>query len=468
MHDQHRIPIDLGPTFGGRILHPGDEGWDDAVTVWNGLTDRRPAIVVQPLTAGDIALAVDFARDREIELSVKGGGHHIAGLSMTDRGLTIDLSAMREVAVDVDARRAHVGAGCLLGDLDRATQAHGLATPMGIMSEVGVAGLTLGGGFGYLSRRFGWAADNLEEVEIVTADGQVRVANRDRHADLFWAVRGGGGNFGVVSRFTFRVHDLGPTIFGGLIAWPFERAEEVMPAYRAISTAAPRELTVFMVVLHAPPAPFVPPDAVGTKLVAFTVCYSGPWEDLDAVMAPIRAIEDPVFDLLHEQPYVELQQMVDGMEPRGHHYYWKAEYATHLSDEVFDVWRESFEACPMSDAQLLIAHVGGALNDRSADDGVVDRDVRYIIGAAGAWSPDEHSAHGDEYRTWVRDTWARYRPLGTGASYVNFHNEDDGADRTAAAYGTNLDRLRQVKDTYDPTNLFHRTRNIAPAFAPTR
>ena len=210
--------FDLGPDFGGRILRPHDDGWDDAVLVWNGLTDRRPSVVVQPSTAGDIALAIDFARDSDMELSVKGGGHHIAGLSMTDGGLTIDLSAMRDVVVDADAGLAHAGAGCLLGDLDRATQAYGLATTMGIASEVGVAGLTLGGGFGYLARRFGWAADNVEEVEIVTADGQVRVANRDQHSDLFWAVRGGGGNYGVVSRFTFRLHEVGPTVYGGLIA----------------------------------------------------------------------------------------------------------------------------------------------------------------------------------------------------------------------------------------------------------
>lgn len=465
--EHHNIhSFDLGPDFGGRILRPHDDGWDDAVLVWNGLTDRRPSVVVQPSTAGDIALAIDFARDSDMELSVKGGGHHIAGLSMTDGGLTIDLSAMRDVVVDADAGLAHAGAGCLLGDLDRATQAHGLATTMGIASEVGVAGLTLGGGFGYLARRFGWAADNVEEVEIVTADGQVRVANRDQHSDLFWAVRGGGGNYGVVSRFTFRLHEVGPTVYGGLIAWPFERAEEVMRAYRDITTSAPRELTVFMVVLHAPPAPFVPPEAVGAKLVAFAVCYTGAWEELDRVVSPIRAIGGPAFDLLHEQPYVELQSMLDGTEPKGQNYYWKAEYTTDLPDEVFAVWRESFEVCPMSAAQLLIAHVGGALNDRPADDGVVDRNVRYIIGAAGAWSPDEHEAHGDEYRSWVRDTWAQYRPFGTGVSYVNFHNEDDGADRTAAAYGSNLERLEQVKAAYDPTNIFHRARNITPALAP--
>jgi len=454
--------LDLGPDFGGRILRSGDDGWDDAVLVWNGLVTHRPAVVVQPASASDVALAVVYARDHDIELSVKGGGHHIAGLSMTDGGMTLDMSAMRDVDVDVDAELAHVGAGCLLQDVDRATQAHRLATTMGIVSEVGVAGLTLGGGFGYLARRFGWAADNLEEVEIVTADGTVRVASREQHADLFWAVRGGGGNFGVVTRFTFRLHEVGPTVYGGLIAWPFDRAGEVLRAYREITSSAPLELTVFMVVLHAPPAPFVPPELVGAKSCAFAVCYTGPWEDLDAAMAPIRAIGDPVVDLLREVPYTELQSMLDGTEPKGFHYYWKAEYATELPDPLLDAWRESFLSCPMTDGQLVIGHIGGTINDRPADDGVVDREVRYILGAAGTWPPDDEAAEGESNRRWVRDTWARFRPFTTGASYVNFHSDDDGPERTAAAYGANFERLQEVKAACDPTNLFRRNRNITP------
>src|SRR5215218_4842219 len=257
------------------LLRAGDAGWDDAVLIWNGMVAKTPALLLQPTSAAHVAAAVGFARDYGLLLSIKGGGHNMAGTSIAEGGLTLDMSRMRDVTVDPDARLAHVGPGCLLQDVDRATQAHGLATPLGFISKVGVAGLTVGGGFGYLTRRFGWTVDNLEEVEIVTADGEIRTANRDENANLFWALRGGGGNFGVVTRFTFRLHQVGPTVYGGLIAWPFQRAEEVMAAYRTITTQAPRELTVFLVLSRAPAAPFVPQEWHGKRICAMAVCYSG-------------------------------------------------------------------------------------------------------------------------------------------------------------------------------------------------
>jgi FAD/FMN-containing dehydrogenase len=242
---------DLDSRIAGRLLRAGDDGWDDALLVWNGMTAKVPALVLQPASAHDVAVAVGFARDCGLLLSIKGGGHDLAGTSIAGRGLTLDLSRMRHISVDPDARLAHVGPGCLLKDVDQATQEHGLATVLGFISEVGVAGLTLGGGLGYLTRRFGWTVDNLEEVEIVTADGQIRTASRDQHAELYWAVRGAGANLGVVTQFTFRLHEVGPTVYGGLIAWPFERAEEILHAYRTITTQAPRELTVFLILLRA-------------------------------------------------------------------------------------------------------------------------------------------------------------------------------------------------------------------------
>ncbi len=261
------------------MLVEGDDGWEDAVLLWNGMVARKPALVVQPTSAAEVAAAVAFARDHGLLLGVKGGGHHIAGTAIAEGGLNLDMSRMRDVAVDPEARLAHVGPGCRLGDVDRATQEHGLATPLGFISEVGVAGLTLGGGLGYLTRRFGWTVDNLEEVEIVTADGGIRRASRNEHPDLFWAVRGGGGNFGVVTRFTFRLHEVGPIVYGGLIGWPFERADEILRAYRTITSEAPRELTVWLVMLHAPPLPFVPEEWHGMKVCSMVVCWSGDLEE---------------------------------------------------------------------------------------------------------------------------------------------------------------------------------------------
>ena len=453
---------DLASRVAGPLLQAGDEGWDDAVLIWNAMAASVPALVVQPTSTHDVAAAVGFAREHGLLLSIKGGGHNIAGTSIAEGGLTLDMSRLRDVTVDRDARLAHVGPGCLLQDVDRATQEHGLATVLGFVSETGVAGLTLGGGFGYLTRRFGWAVDNLEEVEIVTADGEIRTANRGENADLFWALRGGGGNFGVVTRFTFRLHEIGPTIYGGLIAWPFERADEILQAYRTITTEAPRELTVFLILLNGPPAPFVPQEWHGKRLCAMSVCYSGDLDHADEALAPIRALGGPVVDLLQAQPYTQQQSYLDGTEPKGNNYYWKTEMAASLSDDLLSVWRDLFAECPMPEGQLVFAHVGGAVNEHDADDGAVgNRDVQFIYGAAGAWEPNDPDA--DTFRQWVRDAWKRFRPFSTGGNYVNFQLAEDDANRTADAYGKNYERLQRVKAAYDPDNLFRVNRNIRPA-----
>jgi FAD/FMN-containing dehydrogenase len=312
---------ELHTTYNERLIRPGDDGWDNAIQIWNGMVAKTPALVLQPSSAQEVAGAVQLARKSGMLLSIKGGGHNIAGTSIAENGLTLDMSRMKTVTVDVEKRIVHVGAGCLLQDVDRETQKYGLATVLGFISETGVAGLTLGGGFGYLARRFGWAVDNLEEVEIVTADGEVRTANRDHNYELFWAIRGGGGNFGVVTRFTFRLHRVGPTVYGGLIAWPFERAEEIFSTYRSLTATSPRELAVWLVLVNAPPAPFVPVEWQGKRVCAMSVCYSGDLRNTAEVMAPIHSLEKPVFDLLREQPYVELQSQLDATEPKGAHYY---------------------------------------------------------------------------------------------------------------------------------------------------
>jgi FAD/FMN-containing dehydrogenase len=451
---------DLDSRVAGSLLRAGDEGWDDAVLVWNGMVASVPALVVQPSSARDVAEAVTFARDHGLLLSVKGGGHNIAGTSIAERCVTLDMSRMREVTVDPDARLVRVGPGCLLGDVDRATQQHGLATVLGFVSEVGVAGLTLGGGFGYLARRFGWAVDNLEQVEIVTADGMVRTANRDENADLFWAVRGGGGNFGVVTRFTFRLHEVGPTITGGLAFWSAERAQEVLEAYRELTDSAPRELTAAAAVLFAPPAPFVPEQWHGKLAVGMLVCHSGANAEDD--LAVVRALGEPIVDLIDERPYVIQQSMFDEMEPKGLNEYWKAEYLPALESEYLDVFREAALKATSPLSYSVIFHIGGALNEHDDDDGAVgNRDARFLSGFSGVWPTDD--PRGDEHVAWVRDAWEAIRPFSTGGNYVNFQLAEDGVERTADAYGKNFDRLRRIKAVYDPHNLFRVNRNIPPA-----
>jgi FAD/FMN-containing dehydrogenase len=445
----------------GALLFPGEAGFEEATLLWNGLIDKTPALVVQPAGTADVVASVDFARDQRVALSVHGGGHNIAGTALADGGMTLDMSRFRGVQVDPAARTATVEAGCLLRDVDRETQRDGLATPLGFISEVGVAGLTLGGGLGYLTRRFGWTVDNLLEVEIVTADGRVRRAARDEHPELFWAIRGAGANLGVVTRFTFRLHEVGPTVYGGLIAWPFERAEEILDAYRELTASAPRELAVWMVLFRAPPAPFVPPEWHGERICAMPVCYTGDLDEVDEVLAPIRALGDPVVDLLREQPYTEVQSYLDDSEPKGNHYYWKTEYLAGLSDEFLSTWRELAAECPIPEAQLGLLHLGGALNEREADDGAVgNRDARYACGVIGSWAPGEPGA--EAFPGWVRGAWTRTRRFSTGGNYINFQTADEDADRIRATYGAQFDRLVAIKTRFDPRNVFRSNRNIRP------
>lgn len=443
----------------GPVLRAGDEGWDDAVRIWNGMVARVPAVVVRPTSAADVAAVVRFAAGHRLLTSVKGGGHNIAGTSIAPGGLTLDMSLMRQVDVDVEGRVVHVGPGCILRDVDTVTQQHGLAAVLGFVSETGVAGLTLGGGFGYLTRRYGWTVDTLREVEVVTADGQVLAADHDREPELFWALRGGGGNYGIATRFTFSLFDVGPTVTGGLIAWPGARADEVLRAYRQLTGSAPRELTAVCSVRLAPPAPFVPPEWHGKPIVAMVLCYTG--ADAQTDLAPVRALGDPIFDLVMEKPYAAQQQMLDATQPKGPHYYWKTEFVPSLPDEFLDTFRTAAEKVTSPMSQSMIFHLAGALNERPEDDGAVgNRDAAYVTGFAGSWPPGDPRS--GDHLDWVRSSWETIRPFSTGGNYVNFQLADDDADRTEAAYRGNFERLRKVKAEYDPDNLFRVNRNIAP------
>ena len=464
-HDEDRVAVSsadldhLEERIAGAVLHPDDAGWDDAVLIWNGMVARTPSLVIQPVSADDVGAVVDFAVEHGLALGVKGGGHNIAGTSMVEAGLVLDMSVMRDVEVDADAKLVHVGPGCLLKHVDAGTQRHGLATVLGFVSETGVAGLTLGGGFGYLSRRHGYTVDNLEEVEIVTADGATRIANRDREPDLFWAVRGGGGNFGVVTRFTFRLHEVGPTITGGLIVWPAERASEVLRVYRDVTGSAPRELTIATTIRRAPAAPFLPEEWHGEPIIGVVVCHTG--EDPAADLKPLRDLGGHIVDLVVDKPYVEQQAMLDATQPKGLHYYWKTEYFSELDDRLLEAFRDHALQVTSPLSQSLIFHVGGALNEHDVDDGAVgNRDARYIGGFAGAWPPDVEDA---EHVAWARQGWEAIRDFSTGGNYINFQLADDDEERVAAAYGPNFERLQRLKERFDPANVFRANRNVSPA-----
>jgi FAD/FMN-containing dehydrogenase len=443
----------------GGLFRHGDDEYAEATSIWNAMITRRPAAVVRAASIHDVVGTVNFARDNEVELSIRGGGHNIAGLSLSDGGLTLDMSQLRSVQVDPVAKRARVAAGCTLGDVDRATQEHGLATTLGFVSATGVAGLTLGGGFGYLTRRFGWTVDDLEEVEIVTADGTARRASRTENDDLFWALRGGGGNFGVVTEFVYRLHTVGQQITGGLIAWPAGRAEEVLDTFRQVTESAPRELTLVAIRRNAPPAPWVPPEFHGTPIVIVVATHTGSSQAAEADLAPLRALGDPIADLIMVKDYAVQQTLLDATMPKGNHFYWKSEFLGALSDELIDSYHAQFADQKAPANQIVLFQVDGALNEHPEDDGAMgNRDAAFACVIQSMWTPDSPGAEAN--KEWVRNAWTALKRFSTGGNYVNFQTDDEPAERTAASYRDNLARLAEVKAKYDPTNLFRVNRNI--------
>ncbi len=451
----------LAADLGGPMIYPDDEAFAEATAIWNGMIKKRPAVVVRPATVGDVVRTLELVRDNELQLSIKGGGHNIAGLALCDGGVTLDMSTMNKVEVDIEARLVRVGPGCNLGDVDRATQEHGLATTLGFVSATGVAGLTLGGGFGYLTRRFGWTVDDLEEVEIVTADGTVRRASRTENDDLFWALRGGGGNFGVVTEFVLRVHEVGPQVTAGVIAWPASEADAVLAVFRSVAESSPRELTSVVVRRNAPPAPWLPESAHGTPVIMVVVCHSGSLEQAQADLAPIKAHGEPLADLIVVKDYVAQQTLLDATQPKGMHYYWKSEFVGGLSDELFDAYNAQFVDLKAPANQMVLFQIDGALNEHPEDDGAMgNREAAFACVIQAMWKPD--SGADDANREWVRNAWGAIKPFSTGGNYVNFQTEDEADERTVASYRDNYARLEKVKARYDPSNVFRVNRNIRP------
>ena len=445
----------------GPLLRPGEPGYDEARSVWNAMIDRRPALIVRCLGTADVVACVAAAREYGLQLSIKGGGHNIAGLAVCDGGLMLDLSLMRGVWVDPGQRVAHAQAGCLLGDVDRETQLHGLAAVLGFVSNTGCAGLTLGGGFGYLTRRFGWTSDNVASIDLVTADGRVRRASEQENPDLFWGLRGGGGNFGVATSFEYTLHPIGPDVIGGAIAWRGEDADKVLEMYRALTAQAPRELTCVAGLRLAPPAPWLAKEVHGKPIVALFVCCSGPLEDAEKVVAPIKAFGTPVGDVVQKRTYVSQQSLLDATQPKGRRYYWKSEYLSALDPEFLHLAVEHARRIVSPHSGILIFPLDVAL-ERFADDhsAVGNRSATAVVNIAGAW---EHAADDGENIEWARAAWRDLRRFSTGGTYVNFLTEDEGHERTRAAYGSNYARLVEVKSRWDSSNLFRANKNVAPA-----
>jgi FAD/FMN-containing dehydrogenase len=451
---------ELGSRIDGRLLHPGDDGFAEATFIWNGMIEKTPALVVQAISVSDVVATVEFARDHHLELSIKGGGHNIAGLALSDGGVTLDFSRMRGVEVNLPAGTVSVQPGCTLGDVDQATQAHGLATTLGFVSETGVAGLTLGGGFGYLTRQYGWTVDSLLTVELVTAGGDVVRASREENPDLFWAIRGGGGNFGVVTEFVFKTHEVGPDVTAGLIAWSADDAEAVTDLFRRVTESAPLEMTVAMLMRNAPPAPWLGEEYHGKPMIGFVVCHRGSAGQAERDIAEIRAHGEPWADLIQVKEYAAQQSMLDATQPKGMHYYWKSEFVPALSDELLADYRAQFEGMAAPANQIVLFHLAGALSDLDEDDGAVgNRDAAYACIIASMW-PEDGPAKANI--AWVRSAWGDLKRYSTGGNYINFQTDDEPDDRTAESYRGNLARLAEVKATYDPGNLFRVNRNIEP------
>ncbi|MSR35867.1 MAG: FAD-binding oxidoreductase [Gemmatimonadetes bacterium] len=456
--------MELRTRLAGTLLMPADPGYDDARSVWNGMIDRRPAAIARCLGVADVVACVRWAREQLMPISVKSGGHNISGLAVADGALLVDTSLMRGVLVDVRDRVAHAQAGCLLGDIDRETQVHGLAAVLGFVSQTGAAGLTLGGGFGYLTRRYGWTSDNLRALEVVTAEGRVVRASDTENPDLFWGLRGGGGNFGIVTRFEHHLFPIGPEIVGGAIAWRGEDAPEVLDMYRKLAREAPPELAVIAGLRLAPPAPWLPKEIHGKPIVVMFVCHSGDVAAGERLVAPLKAFGKPVGDIVQRRTYASQQSLIDATQPKGRRYYWKSEYLPEVSADLLREIVAHAGAVASPHSAILLFPLDGALNRLSEDHSAVgNRKTGAIINVAAAWEKPEHDGENIE---WARSTWRDVRRFSTGGVYVNFLTEDEGEDRIHAAYGANYDRLAELKAAWDPDNLFRINKNIAPRARP--
>ncbi len=455
--DADRAGLDAG--LRGATLAEGDDGYTEAREIWNGMVDRKPALVIRAMGTEDIRAAVNFARDHGLRMSVRAGGHQIAGLAVEEGSLMLDLSQMRAVDVDPEARTARVEPGATLGDVDGATQEHGLAVPVGVNSTTGISGLTLGGGFGWITRKYGMTIDNLLSAEVVTADGSVLKVSETENPDLFWAIRGGGGNFGVVASFEFRLHPVGPEVLSGLIVHPLSEATELLPKFRELCDAAPDELTIWSVLRKAPPLPFLPEEWHGREVLIFAACYAGDMAEGEAAMRDLRALGSPIADVIGPHPFTGWQAAFDPLLTPGARNYWKSRDFLALGDGTIGAILEAVGHLPDPQCEVFIAHVGGAMA-RVASDATAfpQRDSHFTMNVHTRWDDPANDA---ACISWARGLFEATAADAAPSVYVNFMPEDE-PERLAEAYGGNLDRLREIKARYDPANLFRVNHNIQP------
>jgi FAD/FMN-containing dehydrogenase len=452
---------ELESTLRGRLVRPADPDYDQARAVWNAAHDRRPALIVQAAGAADVVRAVEFARSEGLQVAVRGGAHSVAGFSTSDGGIVIDLSPMRGIRVDPAARRAVAQPGLTWSGFDHETQAFGLAVTGGLVSSTGISGFTLGGGIGWLLRKHGLTADNLLSADVVTADGQLLTASQDEHPDLLWALRGGGGNFGVVTSLEYRLHPVGPVVFGGPVFYAAADAAQVLRGWRDLTVSMPDELTTLANILVAPPVPFLPEAVHGRMVVGLVGMYAGPVSDGARAAQPLRALAEPLADLMGPLPYVGLQSLLDPLWPAGAQNYFSGSMLGSLPDEAIDELLARHAAGRAPVRELHLHHGGGAMAHAPAGGSAfAHRDAAYILNVI-ARSPDPGGF--DEHAGWARATHAAMGRWSTGGGYVNFTSEP-GQDKVRAAYPPDTyARLVEVKDHYDPTNLFQLNQNIAPS-----
>ncbi len=442
------------------ILKPGDNGYDQARSIWNAMIDRKPALIVRCRGVSDIRRALDFAQEHSILTAIRGGGHNIAGTALCDAGMVIDLSAMRSVRVDPFARRAYVEPGALLGEFDREAQAFGLMTPLGINSTTGVAGLTLGGGFGWSSRKFGLASDNLVGADVITANNKFLHASETENEDLFWGLRGGGGNFGIVSSFEFKLNELGPEVLSGLVIYPLSEANEALKKYRDFVSTLSDDASVWVIMRKAPPLPFVPPEFHGKEILVFGLFYAGDPEKGKQELEPVRHFGTPIAEMVGVQPYVGWQSAFDPLLTPGARNYWKSHNFREFSDGLIDTVVKYAYNLPDEQTELAFALLGGAINRVPVQaTAYANRDANWLINVHGRW---QNPASDDNCVSWARNLFRDLTPYASGSVYVNFLTGEE-TDRVRAAYGPNYDRLVALKKKYDPNNFFRINQNILPA-----
>jgi hypothetical protein len=453
---------ELAAALRGDLIGPGDPGYDQARAVYNGMIDKRPAAIARCRDVADVVSCVRFGRDHGIEIAVRGGGHNAAGLGVWDDALVIDLSLLRSTTVSPERHTVRVDAGCTWGDVDHATVAFGMATPSGFLSSTGVAGLTLGGGIGYLARRFGLTVDNLLAADVVLADGRFVTASESSHSDLFWALRGGGGNFGVVTSFTFRCHDIGEngTVIAGPVLYDLADAPDVMRWYRELLPSLPEELNGWIALITVPPAPPFPEELWGRKACAILWCYTGPHDRADQVLEPVKAYGSPLLAGIMPMPFNVLQSAFDPLYPPGLQWYWRTDFFSEISDAAIDVHRRFGEQLPTGLSTMHMYPIDGATSRVPADaTAFAYRDGGFAAVIVGV---DPDPAQAGRLSQWTRDYWEALHPYSAGGAYINFMMSE-GQDRIRAAYRGNYERLTRIKGRYDPDNTFHINQNIQPA-----